>query len=160
MKINKKAQLLEKPFIHIFAAIVSALVLLFGFYLVTNLLKTSNCTQAGLAFNDLQTAVNRYYNFDIGSSTEYNLKLPKKIKYVCLANGDEASPFVLDKIENGLSTAFSSGKYNLAFSPISYCSKSFFKLEKVNVKEGTFCLLNTGGVKFYLENKGEFVEIS
>lgn len=159
--MDRKGQLLERPFIFIFIMVVSAFVLIFGFYLINNLIKSSNCAQIGLAFNDLKKDVNRYYNFDAGSSTEVTLKLPEKIKYVCFKNnGEELDRSKLDKIENGLYEAVKNLDYNILFLPINYCSSSFFKLDNFVVNENPLCIFNTGNIKLNLENKGDYVEVS
>ena len=107
MKINKKGQLLERPFIVIFIVIVSAFIFIFGFYLINNLIKQSNCAQLGLNINDLKQDVDRYYSFDIGSSIDINFKLPSGIKYVCFKNLDkDLDKSELDKIDSTLYSNF------------------------------------------------------
>ena len=66
MSMNKRGQLLERPFIFIFIVIVSGFIFIFGFYLTKNLIKANNCAQLGLSVNDLKTEVEKYYDFDIG----------------------------------------------------------------------------------------------
>ena len=100
--MNKKGQLMDRPFIFIFILVVSAFVFIFGFYLINNLMKASNCAQAGLFINDLKENINRYYNFDEGSGTELKLKLNKKITHICFTNKDELNKIMLDNIEKGL----------------------------------------------------------
>ena len=159
--MNKKGQLLERPFIFIFTLIVGAMVFAFGFYLINNLIKTSNCSQIGLFANDLKNNVERYYSFDIGSSTEVTLKLPKNIQQVCFYSKDGyINREVLDKINPGLYESINNLDYNLVFVPLNYCGKSLFKIEKMKPKENPLCVLNSGNIKLTIENKGEFVEIS
>ncbi len=156
----KRGQL-DRPFIFIFITIVSAFVFIFGFYLINNLIKQSNCAQAGIFVNDLRNQVNRYYNFDAGSSTEINLNLPTNIKYVCFKNFDEElDKFKLDQIENGLYDVMKDSDYNIFLIPLNYCSKSFFKIDKIAVDENPLCVINNGNIKLNLENKGSYVELS
>lgn len=158
---NKKAQLLDRPFIFIFVLVVAAFTFIFGFYLINNLIKTSNCTQLGIFFNDLKIGIERYYNFDIGSSTEISLKLPKKIEYVCFSNiGNELDKNSLDNIQNGLYDVLMNSNYNLVFVPINYCTRAFFKIDKLRVNENPLCILNTGNIKLKLKNIGDSVEIT
>jgi hypothetical protein len=158
---NKKAQLMDKPFIFIFTLVVAAFVFIFGFYVINNLIKTSSCAQLGIFYTDLNEQVNRYYNFDVGSSTEVQLKLPKKIKYFCVFSKEESlDKTELDKISAGLYDVFTSVDENIALIPINYCQKSLFYIGKLRPKENPLCILNTGKVKFILENKGTFVEAS
>ena len=158
---NKSGQLLERPFIIIFVMVVAAMVFIFGFYLINNLLKAGTCSQLGLAVDDLKKEVNRYYNFDTGSSTKFKLKLPSKIEYACFKNtGEEANRFELDKVDKRLYPVLKDSKYNVIFVPINYCRSSFFKIDKLMVSEGTLCVLNSGGIDLTLENKGDFVELS
>lgn len=159
--MNKRGQLLERPFIFIFTIIVGALVFIFGFYLINNLIKASNCSQAGLFVNDIRNDIERYYSFDIGSSAEINLKLPKGIKYLCFYSREEyMDRGVFDEIDKGLYESINNLDYNLVFLPLNYCSKGLFKIENMKAKENPTCILNTGTVKLGLENKGDFVEVS
>ena len=159
--MNKKGQLLEKPFIFIFTLIVGALIFIFGFYLINNLIKTSNCAQIGLFVDDLKSNVERYYSFDAGSSTEINLNLPKNIKNVCFYSRDDyINRAIFDEVNQGLYDSINNLDYNLVFIPLNYCSKSLFKVEKMKAMENPLCILNTGNIKLKLENKGDFVEVS
>jgi hypothetical protein len=159
--MNKKGQLLERPFIFIFILIVGALTFAFGFFLINNLIKTSNCAQIGLFVNDIRSNVERYYSFDVGSSTEVNLKLPKNIKNVCFYSRDEyINRDIFDEINQGLYDSINTLDYNLVFIPLNYCGKNLFKVERMKAKENPLCILNTGNIKLTLENKGDFVEIS
>lgn len=158
--MNKKGQLLERPFIFIFIAVVSAFIFIFGFYLIKNLIKANNCAQLGLAVSDLNKAVERYYNFDTGSSTEISLKLPSKISNVCFINSrEDLDRADIDKIDKNLYDIFQNLHYNVIFLPLNYCTKSFFKLDKVVFNKNPLCVLNNGNIKLNLENKGTYVEI-
>jgi len=156
---NKKAQLMERPFIFIFTLVVASLVFIFGFYVINNLIRTSSCAQIGVFYTDLNEQVNRYYNFDTGSSTDVQLRLPKKIKYFCMFSKEEfLDKTELDKINTGLYDVFTRVDENIAFVPVGYCPKSLFFIDKLKPKENPLCILNTGKVNFVLENKGNYVE--
>lgn len=159
--MNKKGQLMDRPFIFIFTVIVGALIFIFGFYLIKSLMQTSNCGQLGLFVNDLKNSVNRYYNFDTGSRTDISLKLPKNVKHICFFDKEEyINRNEFDKIDKGLFDAVNNLDYNLFFVPLSACKKGLFKIENIKPKENPTCILNTGTIKIELENKGEFVELS
>ena len=159
--MNKKGQLLEKPFMFLFITIVGALVFIFGIYLVKSLMQTSDCAQVGLFVNDLRKNVDRYYNFDFGSSTKISLRLPNSIEYVCFKNNNEdLDKAKLDKIDQNLFTILDNSKDNVIFTPINKCDKTFFKVDKIIIKNNPLCILNTGIVKIGLENQGDFVEIT
>ena len=159
--MNNKGQLLDRPFIFIFTVVVGALVFIFGFYLIRNLVETSNCGQLGLFVNDLRNNVERYYSFDAGSSTDLSLKLPRNIKYVCFFDKNEyANRNEFDKIDKGLFDAINNLNQNVIFVPLSACSKGLFKIENLKPKENPTCIFNKGTISLGLENKGEFVELS
>ncbi len=159
--MNNKGQLMEKPFIFIFTVVVGALIFIFGFYLINNLMKAGNCSQLGIFVNDLKNEVERYYNFDIGSATEVNLKLPKNIKNVCFYTRDDyLNRAEFDKIDKGLFDAVNNLDYNVIFLPLNTCTKGFFKVINFKPKENPTCVVNKGKVKLNLENKGEYVELS
>ena len=159
--MNKKGQLLEKPFIFIFTVVVGALIFIFGFYLINNLMKASNCGQLGLFVNDLKNEVERYYNFDIGSSTDISLKLPRNIKHVCFYTKENyINKAEFDKIDKGLFEAVNNLDYNVIFLPLNYCTKGLFSVKNLKPAENPVCILNTGTIKLNLENKGEYIQIS
>lgn len=66
----KKGQLLSQPFFYIFALIVIALLLIFGFTYIRKLMNTG-CGVESISFiSDIQTKVNEIYSLSYGSSYE------------------------------------------------------------------------------------------
>ena len=106
----KKAQLMSQPFYYIFIVIVIALIFLFGFNIINNLIKLNENAKYVTFKTDFEQAVNDMYYKNPGSIINYTknsnhkpLVLPKDVKEVCF-------------IKNGLTRVKASSLYFREFS--------------------------------------------
>jgi len=82
-----------QPFIFIFAIIVAALVLVFGFKVVKEILSKADFAILADSMQDLEDLTKRYYNYEIGSEKEIKLRLPTKINCICIKDNLKSSTF-------------------------------------------------------------------
>ena len=134
IKKSKKAQLLGQPFIYIFAIIVAALVLVFGTKAILDLKEKQELAELTTFVTKLKEDVAAYYRFDIGSSKELNLNLPRKVKKVC---------FTENKLE--------------IFPKVFFLNE--FKIPYLKPVETPLCIDTNGKLKAIIETKPRYVEI-
>jgi len=134
IKKSKRGQLLGQPFVYIFAIIVAALILVFGTKSILDLRERQELVELATFVTDLKEEVAAYYRFDIGSSKELDLNLPRKVKQVCF-------------YEN-----------KLKVSPEIFALNEF-KIKYLKPVETQLCINTNGKLKAIIETKAKYVEI-
>lgn len=79
----KKAQLMSQPFYYIFIIIVIALILIFGFNMINNLIKTQEKAKFIEFKTDFKSSVESVYVKNPGTKISFSLLLPKDAGKVC-----------------------------------------------------------------------------
>ena len=87
----KKAQLMAQPFYYIFVIIVIALIFIFGFRIINNLINLQEQSKFVQFKLDLENNVKYVYTLNPSSRVTYNLILPKDVNEVCFKNFQEYS---------------------------------------------------------------------
>ncbi|MBU2589307.1 MAG: hypothetical protein KKA65_02155 [Nanoarchaeota archaeon] len=174
----KKGQLLSQPFIYIFALILGALILVWGVKTVMDLRETSELVELGTFVKDMESEVNKYFFYDEGAARNFDLRLPDKIKYMCIINPEtfdrnkkciiksktgELSERDCNTIEDSLTlklVANSNNKNNIQFLPTTAARISKFKIEHLipEKNDQALCIINAGKMK--IVSKVSHVEAS
>ena len=127
-----KAQLMSQPFYYIFVIIVVALVLLFGFNMIKNLLETQEKSTFIQFKFDLESAINNVYNANPGTKLTYSFLLPKDASEVCF-----------EKVSDGTRTRAD-----------SVYSQSFLNEKLTHNKANPYCIkVVNKNINVVLENK-------
>ena len=150
-----KRGVLSQPFIFIFAMIVVAFILFFGFKFTGELKDRGEFLILSDSMVDLKNQVARYYYFDPGASKTVRLDLPKQVDEVCFTDPNtrmDEHPFT--RIFEG------TDNYNVFILPLDAFKVTRFNIPKMKPSFNPLCLKNIGKVEVLLVNKGDFVEIS
>ncbi len=150
-----KAQLFSLPFILIFALVVGALILLFGFNMIDNLVQTGKAAETTKFVTGFRNDVQRYYFFERGSQKVVNVNLPGDIMYICFKDAsmtektdmlDTKSTFMLQNDRQNNLFFFPAGRYK----PVSVNNLGSPELK-------TYCTGNGNSV--IIRSEGEYVSI-
>ena len=127
----KKAELMSQPLYYVFVMIVIAMVLYFGFTVITKLGETKEKANFIQFKTDFQSSVSNIYSLNPGSKNSYSLLLPKDAKQVCF-------------------------KKFADYSKISSDSKYFqsFDVNNLVSNQNSYCIdIKNQKISFTLENK-------
>lgn len=149
----------EQVFIYIFALIVMALVLVFGFRSILDIKEKAELTEISKFISNLKDLINTYYNFDVGSSKEIKLNAPSKVNEICFVNPKQ-------EIKGKISDAFfyetlkENTKYNVYILPLDAYPEPApdFIIEhlEVNEKNNPLCIKTKDGIlKAIIETKAK-----
>ncbi|MFH0936343.1 MAG: hypothetical protein V1815_01535 [Candidatus Woesearchaeota archaeon] len=130
----KKGELLSQPFIYILALITIVLLFFFGYKAINDFQQKAELVELGNFVNDLKYNIKTYYNFDVGSSKQINLNLPKKVKKVCFTN--------LNEIPNSADPELKllmNNNDNMYIFPIEDFSMNSFKIDYLKVSQAPLC---------------------
>jgi len=158
----KKAQLLEQPFIYIFAIVVIGFILIFGFMMVKKVTKLESDVEISTFFIQMEKQIDKYYNLDKGSRGVIELITPPGIAYACFVNKD-ADYSKIAKKSNEIRTLVEAGSDKNLFLIYSEDNKQYkaSAIKNIKLKDNPVCLsVANGKVKFKLENIGAFVQVS
>lgn len=159
--MQKRGQLMEQPFIYIFALVLMAFIILFGFSAVKRFNVFGEDVQIATFVKDLENNVDEYYYYSLGSSNKINLKIPSKVKCVCISNAgsilDESElskcndPLIKDVIENS--------EKNIFISPVREFKINSYEIKNIKAIKNPLCVETNGNFKAVLETKKDYVEI-
>ncbi|MEK6932350.1 MAG: hypothetical protein AABW56_00985 [Nanoarchaeota archaeon] len=93
-----KAQITAQPLYYIFIIIVVALVLLFGFNMIRNLLETQEKSTFIQFKTDIESAIDNVYNANPGTKLTYLFLVPKDTSEVCFEKVSEGTRVRADSI--------------------------------------------------------------
>ena len=139
----KKAQLMSQPFYYIFVIIVIAMILIFGFNLINNLIKTQEKAKFIQFKTDFKGSVENVYVQNPGTKISFSLLVPKDLNKVCF-----------EKIQNTVEVS-SDSEYFISFN----------EDRLTHNKQNPYCIKASGKkIGFSLENKilnsKTYIEIS
>ncbi len=157
MNKKKQGQLLTQPLFYILAMVVGALILLFGYRVITGIMETSQQVTLQKWTNDFDHKVKEAFFLDVGSTSLINIQLPQKIQYACIKSGDDPQfPPYVSATDRALMTA-NTGK-NLIFLPVdAFNQGTFVTMEHLTAPTDFLCFRN--GAQAILESKGDHVEL-
>ncbi len=153
----KKRGQLEQPFIYIFALIVIAFILFFGFNAIKKVMKLGETVSAVQFKIELEKEINHIYYLDTGSRGEVSLNVPVDFKYICFT--DKGS--VLDKFpeQDNLLRILAKDDKNIFLIPKTGSNVEKYSIANIKGKENPLCILSANNkFIFILENKGDHVE--
>jgi len=158
-RFMKRGQLLEQPFIYIFALVVIAFIFIFGFMAVSKVIKLGGSVEEVEFITKLRDNVNHFYNLDTGSMGEVSLNAPASVKYLCFVNQGTLDKF--PEQDALLKTLAKDPNKNIFLIPREGNQIKSYKVENVRGRKNPFCVLSKANkIVFKLENKGEYVEAS
>lgn len=168
----KKGQLAE-PFKYIFALIVIALIIWFGFFVIQKLISFGGEVGEVKFRTEIKDSIRSVYNLAPGSVDEVKFRVPSNVQYACFVNVD---PFKINEIMGKLKgydeiqdvvgvLLETGGSSKNVFLQVKKGSKdlkeSFYEINNLRAKEDVQCFNVLQGVmNLRLENKGKFVEVS
>ncbi len=156
----KKAQLLQQPIFMIFTLVVTFAILIYGIFVISNVIKTGKQVELADFKNTLQKEINTYYILDPGSSKTLTLATSKDINYICFT--DFNSEIDETKIPNNQETLIlNKPNNNLFFIP--YPNKAIPNpetLQKFKPITNPLCKETNGRLIIKLTSQGTYVEIS
>lgn len=156
----KKGQLFQQPIFYIFILIVAVLILTFGVRTIFQLKDKAENIEFVTFTQDLKNKVDQYYNFDYGSSTQINLRIPNKIEYICFTNNNpEEIPEILKKYGD-LRKIFTLQKHNTFLFPQTVFPTTTLTIQHLTAETDPLCLQTKGYLRAYLKNIGTSVKIS
>jgi len=85
----KKAQVMGMPLVLLFGLILGAIILIWGVYMIFNLMDSAELTELADKVTDLRNKMDVFSNYDTGATQKYTVAFPSKIEYVCFYNPDE-----------------------------------------------------------------------
>ncbi len=125
----KKAQLMSQPFYYIFIIIVIALVLVFGYRMINNLLNLQEQSKFVQFREDFKKEVNDVYTKNPGTRISQELLIPKDLKEVCF-------------------------KQFQTYTKVSASPYNSFNVDSLIPLNDNYCLkVNNNKLSFTLENK-------
>lgn len=143
---QKKAQLLTQPLFLIFAMIIGALILFFGYNAIVSLSSTAGATVLKDWTNELSLSVEEATYLDVGSSSTLNIELPEKIKYFCIQN-NEATTYPAFFSAEDKALASGNKNKNVLFIPSdAYEIATFANIPNLEGTEPIICFPN--GARF------------
>ncbi len=171
----KKGQVFSEPFIFIFAIIVAALVLAWGFKIIVDLKEKAQIVDLSDTITSLRNDIRTYYSLSTTSSKKIEYKLPPKIKCFCFKDITSNNipllsgniPDVCDP-DNTLYQIMddSQQKYHLFITPQdAYQLTLNFNLAPNQIQifkpsTNPLCIqIKNNFFKAIIENKGQYVEI-
>ena len=159
--MQKRGQLMEQPFIFIFAIIVMAFILIFGFYAVKRFSVFGEDVQIATFVQDLDNEAQKYFYYSLGSSNNIDLRIPNKIKCVCISNpGSAIVESELEKCNDPLLKEIISGsEKNVFISPIKDFKINRYEIKNLKAIQNPLCIETNGNFKAVLETKKDYVEI-
>lgn len=158
----KRGQL-DQPFVIIFALVVGAVILILGYYSVTNLMKTAGSVETAKFYSDLKRNVNIYYDFAPGSNALVKLNVPDGIRGVCFVELDDVDEnnIKFEDVSKLVKAFKNAGDYNVFFSVDKDAEKpNPLRIDRLKPKENPLCKDTFGGLEIILTNKGRYVEVS
>lgn len=88
----KKRGSIDQVFVYIFALVVAALIIGFGYYVITKVMNLGKEVETIKFKQDLEKNINLYYDFAPGTSANLQIRVPSGIKAVCfIISGDSSS---------------------------------------------------------------------
>ncbi|MEM4271607.1 MAG: hypothetical protein QXD13_00745 [Candidatus Pacearchaeota archaeon] len=149
---GKKGEL-QLSFGMIFSTIIVIAILGVGFYVITNFISLSRCTNIGLYYNSLKEEVNKAWEADSVQKllTKDNLpKIPSGIEKICIGNLTQSySGFV--EVREELARFSGGGRNNFFFyPPEKACEMAANRLEHIKT-DRFFCVnVKNGGAPLKL----------
>lgn len=155
----KKGELLSQPFTYIFALVLMGILFFFGYKAITGFQEKAELVELTNFVNDLKYNIKTYYNFDIGSSKQLNLNIPKKVKRICFTNLDENTATT----DSCLKLLINKND-NLYICPIESFSMNTFKIDYLMISQAPLCFDVNGKfnakIKKIVYNKKPYVELT
>lgn len=164
---NKKAQLLSQPFTYIFAIVVMAMIVSFGFYMIIRTTNVAESVDVAKFQKDFERKVNEISFLSPGSGDDVNMALPIGVRGVCFIDMKtvDASEIPFDDVKQSVEVYKEAEKtdMNVFFANIVGKKDEIKPLTILKLKpsKNPLCTSGTTGrLKVSLENKGKYVEVS
>lgn len=162
----KKDAILSQPFIFMFAVIVAAFVLIFGFRSVLNLQKVSESVEVTKFVSGLRRDVETYSFLDAGSSKRIDITFPSKVEAICFkhANENDIGLSYIDQESLDLMALTNSNFFVIpldSFTNAHFSIKNLGNPEDNNLKNKIQCFKNSNAVasSFMIVSHGNFVTV-
>ncbi len=146
----KRGELFSQPFIMIFALIIMALIIVFGIRSFNQVKDAADDVELVKFVSKLQEEVNRYYNFDVGSSKKMSLFAPAKAKEICFYDPARRINIQLDEFTK--TTIEAQRNANTFFLPLDNYKKTSFAVDHLKNadRENPLCLNQQNGRFIFL----------
>ena len=150
---------MSQPFIYIFYAVVTVLILFFGIRIIINLQDTGEEVEYRTFVNKMQENVERVYHDSYGSTISLEkISVPAFISEVCFASEYQEDKVTSNKLKEVIQISDLTD-YNVYFADMDPNEWERNYIEGL-VVEGTVCdMTNDGKVDLVLENIGTAVKV-
>ena len=152
------------PLVLLFALIVAALLLAWGFMAVNDLVSQADYVDLLDRVDDLDNNVDSFMNYGKGTAKDYDLDFPGPVEYVCFYNPGSKGDCVLDgascpqELQDDLSLAVSDS-YNVYVLPLSSFERTRFLINDFYPKNGNPECVSNGNTLLIAKDDG-FVSVS
>ena len=161
--MKKRGQILGLPLLLVFSLIVGAFILLYGAKVILDLTEEAHYVDFLDQVNDLDTSLQTFGNYDVGSSKIYTLVLPEDVETLCfydplhvgscIFNGDTCP----GELEGDFALVLDN-QYNLYIFPQGLYDRNRFTIESFQTVEGNpICVSN--GENIVLQSQKDYVGI-
>lgn len=151
----KKGELFSQPLMYIFTLIASAFVIYFGFTSVSSVQREAKLVELSRFTNDLNEAVDTYYNLDIGSSKKLSLNVPSNVEEVCFVK--IGMPVNRNVDQYFMELLSDNSQYNLFTLPLDALPAPApdFKINNLEIdgNENPLCIATKGKLNAIIETK-------
>ena len=147
--MNKRGQLLGLPLLLVFALIVGAFILLYGAKVIYDLTQQADYVDFLDRMNDLDTNIQTFGAYDVGSSKVYALDLSQNIDTICFYDPSQSSSCTLDgeacssDLEGEL-VVVESSDYNVYIFPSGVYDRTRFTIQSFAPLEGNPVCVSNG----------------
>lgn len=162
--MKKRGQILGLPLVLLFSLIVGAFILLYGAKVILDLTEEADYVEFLDQVEDLDTTIQTFQNYDVGSSKVYALDLPKAIESICFYDSTQTGSCTLDgeacsvDMQGELELVLDD-EYNFYIFPQGLYDRNRFLIEGFQTEAANpVCISNGGSILIQVQK--EYVGIS
>ncbi|MSR86365.1 hypothetical protein EXS74_03135 [Candidatus Woesearchaeota archaeon] len=162
--MNKRGQLLGLPLLLVFALIVGAFIMLYGAKVIYDLTQEANYVDFLDTLDDLDTNIQTFEAYDVGSSKVYALEFPDAVEMLCFYDSTQTDSCTLDgevcsaELEGEL-ILLESSEYNIFVLPSGLYERTRFTITSFQSLEGNpVCVSNGGSIT--IQSQKDFVGVA
>ncbi len=159
--LKMKSAQTRQIFFYIFALIVMAFILYFGFLLIPKVTNLFCEVESGKLKTSLETEIGKVYHLGPESSRRLNIPSSCGLRQLCFVGNDPNFRVIEDETSRRIIELRHNENPEENVFILTEDDVEPLKIENIDVKQGTLCILPQGNsLSFRAENKGDYVEIS
>ncbi len=148
--MKKRGQLLGLPLLLVFALIVGAFIMLYGAKVIYDLTQQANYVDFLDILDDLDTNIQTFEAYDVGSSKVYALEFPDAVETICFYDSTQTDSCTLDgepcsaELEGEL-VLLEDSEYNVFILPSGVYERTRFTISVFQSIDGNPVCVSNGG---------------